>query len=471
MDAAISENTRDHAAEAPGARTTVSTAFARFAAGLELAQVPDELVAKAKAHMLDALGIALASTGFDYAGPILEGARKLGAGDQAHALGTGAPLPPAGAALVNGTLIHGLDFDDTHIGAIYHATAPALAAALATGEAANVSGKELLTAYIAGLEIGCRLGLAAGGGFRDRHFHPTALCGAFAASFVAGRLMGLDVATMVSACGLCGSMAAGILELEGSWLKRMHPGWAAHSGVSAAAIASCGFRGPATTFEGPRGFYQTHLGRIPTGDASPDQDLGTHWSIGGIALKPYPCCHFIHGFVDCALELRPKVKLEEIERIDCLIHKRILHMVGGPQRPSEPYAAMFSVAYTVALALITGKVDLAAFHDKGVKDAQILALAERAFCAEDPTSDFPVHFPGEVSITLKNGEVVSHRVATSLGTPERPLAVADIEAKFMDNATRVTSADAARALMQAVWSVETLGSVAELTRLCVTSGR
>lgn len=467
MDTAVAEKTVASAARPGQAPATVSAAFGRFAAGLDLAQVPAELVRKAKGHMLDALGIALASTGFDYAGPILEGARRMGAGDQAHAIGTGAPLPPAGAALVNGTLIHGLDFDDTHIGAIYHATAPALAAALAAGEAAHVSGKELLTAYVAGLEIGCRLGLAAGGGFHDRHFHPTALCGAFAASYVAGRLSGLDVATMVSAAGLCGSMAAGILELEGSWLKRMHPGWAAHSGVSAAALAGAGFRGPSTTFEGPRGFYQTHLGRVPTGEASPEHGLGEHWSIGGIALKPYPCCHFIHGFVDCALELRPRVELDQIERIDCPIHKRILHMVGGPQRPSEPYAAMFSVPYTVALALVSGQVDLAAFHDRGVHDPQVLALAERAFCAEDPSSDFPIHFPGEVRITLKSGEVVSHRVATSLGTPERPLGEVEIEAKFLANATRVMDQGAARRLMEAVWSVETLGDVAGLTRLCV----
>ena len=373
MDAAVVEKPEAVSGlETPAART-VSAAFADFTLGLSLDAVPAELVRKAKGHMLDGLGIALASTGFDYAGPTLEGARKLGSGTEAHALGTGAPLPPAGAALVNGVLIHGLDFDDTHIGAIYHATAPALASALAAGEAAGVSGRELLTGYIAGLEIGCRLGLAAGGGFHDRHFHPTALCGAFAATYVAGRLTGVDAATLVSASGLCGSMAAGVLELQGSWLKRMHPGWAAHSGVAAVALASSGFVGPTTMFEGPRGFYQTHLGRIPTGESSPVHRLGQDWSIGGIALKPYPCCHFIHGFVDCALALRPKVELDEIERIDCPIHKRIQPMVGGPQRPSEPYAAMFSVPYTVALALVTGQVDLAAFHDRGVHDPQVLA--------------------------------------------------------------------------------------------------
>ncbi len=466
MDAAVAEKTRPSGEHPQRQASTVSSNLARFASGLTLKEVPEGLVAKAKAHLLDALGIALASTGFEYAQPILEGARKLGAGEEAHALGFGAPLPPAGAALVNGTLIHGLDFDDTHIGAIYHATVPALAAALATGEAAHANGEELLTTFIAGLEIGCRLSLAADGGFHDRHFHPTALCGAFAASFVASRLTGLDAEAMVSAAGLCGSMAAGILELDGSWLKRMHPGWAAHSGVSAAAIAGAGFRGPSTTFEGPRGFYQTHLGRVPTGEASPDHQLGERWVIGGIALKPYPCCHFIHGFVDCALELRPKVDLDQINRIDCPLHKRIMHIVGGPQRPAEPYAAMFSVPYTVALALVVGQVDLAAFHDKGVNDPKVLAIAERTFCSEDPASDFPVHFPGEVRITLKSGEVVSHRVATSLGTPERPLKRSEIEAKFMANATRVLDEGAAQRLMQAVWSVETLGSVGELVRLC-----
>ena len=467
MDAAVVEKPEASSRlEAPAART-VSAAFADFTLGLSLDAVPVELVRKAKGHMLDGLGIALASTGFDYAGPTLDGARKLGSGSEAHALGTGAPLPPAGAALVNGVLIHGLDFDDTHIGAIYHATAPALASALAAGEAAGVSGRELLTGYIAGLEIGCRLGLAAGGSFHDRNFHPTALCGAFAATFVAGRLMGVDAATLVSASGLCGSMAAGVLELQGSWLKRMHPGWAAHSGVAAVALASSGFVGPTTMFEGPRGFYQTHLGRIPTGDASPVHRLGQDWSIGGIALKPYPCCHFIHGFVDCALALRPKVDLDQIARIDCPIHKRIQPMVGGPQRPSEPYAAMFSVPYTVALALVTGQVDLAAFHDRGVNDPQVLAISERTFCCDDPASDFPVHFPGEVHITLKSGEVISHRVATSFGTPERPLSPADIEAKFMANATRVMPPASAEALMPAVWDIEQLDHVSDLTRLCV----
>ena len=464
MDARAAERGPETTAAEP--QPTVAARFAAFTAELTLEQVPAELVRKAKFHMLDAVGTALAASAFDFAGPTLEGVRKLGRGDEAHALGSGAPLPAAGAALVDGALIHGLDFDDTHIGAIYHASAPALGAALAAGEAADADGRELLLAYIAGLEIGCRLGKAAGGGFHDRGFHPTPLCGAFAATYAAGRLQGATPAQMVSASGLAGSMAAGVLELQGSWLKRMHPGWAAHSGIAATALATSGFRGPSTMFEGPHGFFHTHLQIIPTGDASPAHRLGEEWLIAGIALKPYPCCHFIHGFVDCALELRSKVDLNQIERIELPLHKRLHHLVSGPARPTEPYAAMFSTPYTVALALVNGRVDLAAFHDKGVDDPAVLALSERAVCIDDPASDFPARFPGEVRLFLRDGRCVSHRVPTSYGTPGWPMTEADIEAKFMANASRVMPEARARAIIEQVLEVEGLGSVADLTRAC-----
>ncbi len=450
------------------ATATMSAALADFALGLRLADVPPAIVRKAKAHMLDGLGIALASSGFPFAGPVLDGARRLGSGADAHALATGAPLPPAGAALVNGTLIHGLDFDDTHIGAIYHPTGPALASSLAAGEAADADGREFLTAYVASMEIGCRLAHVGGdgGGFHDRGFHPTALCGTFAAVFGAGRLFGADRAALVSAAGLSGSMAAGLLELKASWLKRLHPGWAAHSGVAAVGLAMSGFMGPPTMLDGPHGFYHAHLNMIPTGTASPAYGLGEDWFIAGIALKPYSCCHFTHGFVDCALELRSRVDLDAIARIDCPLSKRIQPLVSGPQRPIEPYAAMFSVPYIVAQTLVTGTADLAAFFDRPIDDPRVLAIAERTTCSDDPLSDFPRHFPGEVRITLESGEVVSHRVATSFGTPERPLSEGDVEAKFMANATRVMPADAAQRLLRAVWDVEHIGHVSELLHLC-----
>ena len=328
--------------------STESEKLGRFALDLTLDAIPGDVLTLAKEHFLDALGIALASSRFDFGEAILNGAGALGDGTQATAIGSGVRLPAPSAALVNGVLAHGLDFDDTHIGAVYHATSPALAAALAAGEANGASGAEVLIAFTSALEIGCRLATVGAGAFHDRAFHPTSLCGTFAAAVVAGRLAKVDHETMTWALGLCGSQASGILERGTSWLKRLHPGWAAHCGLSAMALARAGFTGPNTVFEGGRGFYASHIQRIPTGDDLPSHDLGRTWQARGIALKPYPCCHFIHGFVDAALELRGKFDLADIERIDCPLDAgpaqdgrrapRVLHpardaLSGDVQRP------------------------------------------------------------------------------------------------------------------------------------------
>lgn len=456
---------RPNPATAPDLATEAQR-LADFALGLKLADVPAAVVAKAKAHMLDAFGLALAATGFDFANEILAGAKAMGGAGAATALGSGTALPPVNAALVNGVLFHGLDFDDTHITAIYHATTPALAAGLAAAEATGANGEELLAAFIVGLELGCRIANAAEGGFHDRGFHPTALAGTFAAAFTAGRLLGLTRDQFVSALSFAGSQAAGILELGGS-LKRLHAGWSAHAGYSAVVLAQNGFTGATTVFEGKHGFYKTHLGQAPKPIMMPTVGLGKDWLVEGIALKPYPCCHFIHAYVDAALHLRGVIDVDQIARIDLPLHKRLHPLVGEPlarkQRPPSPYEAMFSVPYVVALALATGEVDLAAFHDRGVDDPRVLALAALAHVEDDPASDFPAHFPGEVRLTMKNGDVIHQREVTSTGTPDRPLSPEMIEAKFLTNAARAVSEERARALLDLLRNVEKVENIRDLT--------
>lgn len=454
--------------------TTVSEQFAAFALDLRWEDVPDDVRALARGHFLDALGIALASSRMDFATAVHGAALSLGAGSDATAIGFGTRLPAPSAALVNGTLAHGLDFDDTHIEAVYHASAPAFAAALAAGEAAGADGRSTLVAFVVGLELGCRLAGAAPGAFHDRGFHPTALCGTFASAAVAARLAVDDRMALVNALGLCGSQAAGILELRESWLKRLHPGWAAHSGLVAAALGRHGFRGPATVFEGPHGFFASHLGRVPDGSESPAHELGTRWTARGIALKPYPCCHFVHAFVDAALALREQVCGADIERIDCPLTRRLQSLVGEPrERRIEPptiYDALFSVPYAVALALVKGRVDLAAFYDEPLDDPAVLAVAAKTFCPDDVASDYPKHFPGEVCITLKDGRTLRRREPTSRGTPERRLAPADIEAKFFQNATRAVPERDAKRIVDMVWELERLPGIGALVRECVRRG-
>ena len=450
---------------------TESEKLARFALELTLDAVPTAVLDLAKEHLLDVLGIALASSRFDFGRAVLQGVRELGEGQQATAIGSGVRLPAASAALVNGVLAHGLDFDDTHIGAIYHASAQAMAAALAAGQANRSSGQEVLLAFIAALEIGCRLGTVGAPDFHHRGFHPTALCGTFAAAAAAGRLYKADQQALVWSLGLCGSQAAGILEIGNSWLKRLHPGWAAHSGMAAVALGRAGFKGPETVFEGGKGFYATHIERVPEGDTLPTIALGQTWQTLGIALKPYPCCHFIHAFVDAALELRGQFDLNDIERIDCPLTSPLHKLVAEPHnlriRPTNPYQALFSVQYVVALALVRGRVDLAAFYDEPLDAADVLNVAERTYCIDDPLSDFPAHFPGEVIVHLKNGQIIKCRKANSLGTPDIPLARQAILDKFLGNASRAITTQAAEQLAEIVLNLEAAISLDEMMALCI----
>ncbi|MGW4587760.1 MmgE/PrpD family protein [Amycolatopsis thermoflava] len=448
---------------------TASARIARWASGLTLADIPAAARDTARDHLLDAVGTALAAVGTDFGDAVHTAATRLGAGAEAHVLGYGTALPAASAALANGTLMHGLDFDDTHIGAIYHASGPALATALAIGEAEGADGAEVLTAYVVGLEVGCRLAAAGAGEFHARGFHPTGVVGAFAAACVAARLRGLGADVLASALGLCGSQASGILEIHGSWLKRMHPGWAAHAGIVAVTMAEAGFRGPAAVFEGPKGLFASHLGHVPA-DLGLD-DLGKRWWTPEIALKPYPCCHFIHAFADAAFAVLDQlgadhIAPEDVDHIVCPASPGVIPQVVKPAEvkiaPKTVYDALFSVQFVVATALVRRRVDLGVFYDEPLDDPAVLAMAAKVSCPPDPHSDYPTHFPGEVELHLTDGRVLRHRVPASHGTPEWPLSSDEVRRKFLGNAGRSLPQERADAVAAAVGELESAESVAAI---------
>lgn len=452
--------------------STISARFADFAIGS--LTIPDEVLSLAKHHFLDTLGVANASSGFGFVRPVLEGVQSLGSGAEAGVVGLGARLPAASAAIVNGVLAHGLDFDDTHIAAIYHASASAFATSLSVGEQVNASGREVLEAYIVALEVGCRVALAGKGEFHDRGFHPTAICAPFSSAAAAARLLGLQSDQLVNAMGICGSQAGGLLELDGSWLKRLHPGWASHSGISAALLARSGFIGPKTVFEGKHGYYAAHLGRIPTTEDLV-AGLGEEWILLGLGIKPYPCCHFIHAFADAAIELRNEypddITVANIERIEAPLSRRLHHLVAEPietkKRPQTEYDGLFSVPFVLGLALTKGEVMLSGFYEGGVFDPEVLEMAGKVDCTEDPQSDFPAHFPGEVKIYLKDGRCLNRRKSQSRGTPGLRVDQAEIVRKFEANSLRVLPADRVRRLRDAALGIEKVSSIRDLVALTI----
>ncbi|MGY8960684.1 MAG: MmgE/PrpD family protein, partial [Alphaproteobacteria bacterium] len=259
--------------------------------------------------------------------------------------------PPA-AALINGTMAHSLDFDDTHAEGSLHSSAPIVPAALAAAEMAGASGKDFIAAIVAGYEVQIRLSLALGpSDHYDRGFHPTATCGVFGATVAAGKLLGLDAAAMENAFGVALSQAAGSMQFlaDGAWTKRSHVGQAAQNGLMCAVLASEGFVGPLQAIEGERGFLHAYA---PNGDVSKVMEgLGETWRTLELAVKPYPSCRYTHAAMDALAELRRDhdFDIEDIDSIEIGLPETGWKIVGHPavdkQNPTSIVDGQFSMPF------------------------------------------------------------------------------------------------------------------------------
>ena len=284
--------------------STIAQKFAGFASNLKPSDLPNEVIHHAKLCILDSFGIALASTSYDFADSALNAALALGGTGSSPVIGQAAGLPLRDALLVNGTLIHGLDFDDTHSESVVHCSASAIPISFNMGVELHASGADLLSAYVLAVEIDARIGEAAEGKLQKRGFHPTGIVGAYGCAAAAGWLNGIRKDQFEHALGITLSMASGSLEFlaDGAWTKRLHPGWAAVAGLTASTLATHNFTGPKRPFEGRFGLYNTLLGTPNNIDFSLiGDDLGVSWRTLGTAFKPYPACHFNHAFADLSL--------------------------------------------------------------------------------------------------------------------------------------------------------------------------
>lgn len=270
---------------------TYAERFGDFVERLDYDDVPKDVIEEAKLHILDTLGVALSTCDMDFAQIMLEVAKSLGGPPESSTIGSGYRLSAANAALVNGTMAHGLDYDDTHKGAVLHMSTFVVSTAIAMAESKGKSGKSTIVSAIAGYEVGARLGMAASGKFISRGWHPTGVLGAFASAAVAGKILGLTGDQIATATGIAGSQSSGLAQWsdEGSWTKRMHPGWAAHSGIIAALLAQKGFDGPHKIFEGNLGLYNSYIGKGEYDLEELSRGLGSIWETKQISYKLHPC--------------------------------------------------------------------------------------------------------------------------------------------------------------------------------------
>jgi len=365
---------------------------------------------------------------------------------------------------MNGALVHGLDYDDTHIRAIIHATASAFPCALGVAESIDAPGAALLAAYVLGVEVATRISDAAGGRFHDFGFHPTGLAAHFSCALQAGWLYGLTARHLVMAQGLAGSTAAGSQEFleEGAWNKRLHPGFAGAAGITAAQLARAGFKGPTKPYEGRFGLFKSHLGATEASVRYEAiyESLGETWEIHNVAVKPYPICHLIHACADSAVVLREHhgIVPGDVERIVAFVPQPTLHIIAEPAaskvRPANEYDAKFSTQFVVATCLVKGRFGLAELFDDTLRDAPILALAAKVECVADPNATYPQYFSGGLEIHMRDGRVLRHHEKINRGAGERALAAGDIEGKYFDNAALAVTKTRAHEICEAVLGLE-----------------
>lgn len=449
---------------------TILQELARFAATQTYDALPEEVRASVRQRILDSIGIQVSADAEHLGDGIRDMIGSWGGAGQSGVVGSRDLYPAPSAALLNGTLAHSLDFDDTHLPSVLHPSASIVPAAFAAVQAAGGTGKDLVLAIAIGLEICVRTGM---GGYVDgvnvffeKGWHATSICGAIGSAALGAKVLGLDETGIGHAMAISCSMASGVIEANraGGTVKRIHCGWAAHAGLTAASMAKHGVTGPPTVFEGRFGFYNAFC------DGKIDREgivggLGTAWEVPGIFFKPYPANHYTHAGIDAAMAIRARHNppLDRIATIRLGAAEAPLRTIGEPReqkiRPQSGYHAQFSGPFTVAAALAGGGglgVGFDDFTDSMAADPARLALAAKVetFVDEECNRVFPNQFPAVVQVIMDDGTTYEERRMVNRGGPGNPLSDEELRTKFLMNALRAMPRERADALADLVFGID-----------------
>jgi len=418
-------------------RVSVAEQLAGSIAGLRADGLSPALRSKCEDLLIDVVGLCVTARNENYIKSALAGCDDDG---PCTAIGHARGFSAASAAFINGTAAHGEDFDDTFEGGPVHAGAAIVPAALAACERHRPDGSAALLGIAVGTEVMCRLSTVVPKAVHKAGFHPTAVFGVMGAAAGVGAALGLNARQIVDALGIAASFAGGIIEYlaEGAWTKRLHPGWAAQSGIRAALLARGGFVGPRTVFEGVHGLFHGFAHTTQGDYEALTADFGKKWVTEALAFKPYPCGTMAHPYIDCARRLAARgIKAADIREMVCEVAEGTVHRLWEPladkQRPPNGYAAKFATPFILATGFVRGGVGLDAFTDAAVRDKDVLALAAKVRYVVDPDNPYPDNFTGHIRAVLNDGSVVEERQPHFRGGAHEPLTRADIEDKFMRN--------------------------------------
>jgi 2-methylcitrate dehydratase PrpD len=437
-------------------KVSIAESLAQKICALDAARLPKAVHAKCEELLIDVVGLAVTARHEDYVRATLAACEDDG---PCTAIGHARTLTATEAAVINGTAVHGEDFDDTFEGGPVHAGAVIVPAVLAACERHRLDGRAALLGIAVGVETMCRLATVAPTLTHKAGFHPTAVFGAMGAAAGVGAALKLNARQLVDALGTAASMASGIIEYlaEGAWTKRLHAGWSAQSGMQAALFGRAGFSGPRTVFEGVHGFFHAFAHTTKGDYGTIINGFGEQWVTETLAFKPYPCGTMTHPYIDCARRLAARgIKADDVVELVCDVGEGTVHRLWEPlaakQTPANGYAGKFSTPYCIATGFVRGNVGLGDFTDAAVRDPQVVALAGKVRYRIDPQNPYPKNFTGHISAVLRDGSVVEERQPYMRGGAQEPLTRADIEQKFLLNT------------QHGGWSAERAKQVLDLTK-------
>jgi 2-methylcitrate dehydratase PrpD len=426
----------------------VTQILARFVAGHPSRGWNESVEREAHRTFLNWAGCAIGAARHESAEAALAAARMLRPAPQSSVLGRDERIDMASAALVNGITSHTFDFDDTHLKTIIHPAGPVASAVLALAEVTGASGRQVIDALVLGIDVSCRVGNCMYPDHYDRGWHITGSTGTLGAAAACARLLGLDEKRTAWALGIAASQPVGMREQFGTMTKPFHPGAAARAGLTSALLAKNGFTASPKALEAPRGFIQTvslkHDWEEITGE------LGRRFEISFNAYKPFACGIVIHPTIDAATQLRARgVKAEEVERVELRVHSLVLELTGKKE-PQDGLQGKFSVYHGFAAGLVFGRAGEGEYDDAIVTREDLVALRRKVVATVD---DSIAEEAADVTAILRDGRRVHVRVDHAIGSLERPMTDADLEAKFHGLADPVIGAGKADEAIGACWKL------------------
>ena len=449
-----------------------------YCSNLSYEKLSPEVVDRVRYLALDFLGVAARGCLTQSAQVVRNFSRDMGLSTKGSVIiGTDVRAPCQYAALANGASSHSLELDDVSNESSAHVGVVIFPTTLAMAELTGCDERRFIEAVVLGYEVMIRLGKALNpANHYARGFHPTGTCGAFGAAMAASRILGLNPEQTLSALGIAGSQAAGVMEYltDGTWTKPLHPGWAAHNGIIAALLAQRGFKGPSSIVEGSSGFLHAYSdGYDPSKFLA---GLGEYFEIMRVSVKPHACCRYEQGSIDGILKLMQENKLRahEVEKVTLGILKAGFPIIAEPRElkynPRTVINAQFSMPFGAAMAVIYGRVSLDEYTVDNLESPEVREMMGRVYCMTDPEleKDYPKHWPASIEITTKDGKRFFTRVDYPKGDPENPLSWEELILKFDRLSSQVFFEDRRKEIISRVRSLGTGENIYGLASLLST---